>query len=133
MLVELLDRTRNLRTDFSSSSASAPYLITPAGTNQGDATDLLLADVYSTIWVSSENASAGVQLPRISQVISTYGNITIDIYEIGGAAFKLYPASNDRIYPLSDNDAEVIAQNGHVRLIAYDSTGWRGFTTQVIS
>ena len=133
LTASMVTTTRNIVADFSSSGGSAPKLVTPAGDNQGNATTLGVSDMYAVIWVSSESASAGVKLPRISLVIAQYGNITIDIFEIGGAAFKLYPAANDRFYPLSDNEAEVVAQNGHVRLIAYDDTGWRGFTTQVIS
>jgi len=109
--------------------ATGYQTIAAAGTIQGDATAIVVAD-GSLVGVTASNATKGVRLPALADV--EVGHVIV-IVDLQGAVLKVWPAVGDKVSPIADNTHVPVAANSGLILFKADATQWLGLEPAAIA
>jgi len=117
-----------------SGTIKASYYITNTNTTASAGTDLDTATEINQnagiIFGTTDNVAKGIRLPQVGVVpIGT----TYTIYNTSATTLKVYPGTNDKIFPLGDNASGSIDANASMTVTAFSADGWQGFLGQVVS
>jgi len=96
--------------------------VAAAGSDQSGATEIAIDG--GIILVTGANNTAGVKLPAVSGL--TVGDRIKIVNHTANKTLKVYPATDDRIFPAGDNASIELAAGGYLEVYVADATGWVG-------
>jgi len=116
--------------DLSSGLGMGTQTVAAAGANQGAAT-AISSSAGGLVLVTGADGTKGVRLPSLSSV--PFGTMFMIVNTVAGQTLKVYPATGDKVNPLTDNTTVVVAASSMLICVAADDTQWVGAEPAVVS
>ena len=108
--------------------STAVQSVAATGSDESDAA--AIAATAPLVLVSAADGTTGVILPALSSVPA--GSIFI-VANTAAAILKVYPNTDDKVFPLADDADVTVAANCVLICVAADATQWVGIEGTVIS